>query len=99
MSKAIIRPSTMPSRMADPPFMLFRPSVSELMSEDSGLASTTIIRKPPARVVTNGMITTGIRPRTNGGTGRWAIQWAIRPAIAPPTMPPRKPAPMTELAR
>ncbi len=91
MSKAIIRPSTVPSRTALEPLMLVKPLLSESMSFPMGLPSTTIIRMPTMIVVSRGITSTGIRPRAHAGTFQPAIQWATRPASTPPTMAPRKP--------
>ena len=87
-----------PSRIAEPPFRLFRPLDKELISLASGCPSSATITNPLTSVAPSGINMTGIRPRAQVGTRRPAIQCATTPASTPPTMPPRKPALSTLLA-
>ena len=91
MSKAIIRPSTMPSRIAFDPLMLFSPSSSALIRLPMGLPSTMIMTSPQMMQVSSGITSTGIRPRAQAGTFQPVIQCATTPASTPPRMAPRKP--------
>ncbi len=93
MSKAIIAPSSTPSRIALEPERPFSQSVRPLIAEAIGEPTTTNIRKPTAATDSSGITTTGMMPLIARGTFQRIIHSTRKPAARPDTMPPRKPAP------
>ena len=71
-------------------------SVSHVFSHSMSVAigrPRNRISRPEAMIEPmSGMITTGIRPRSQRGAGRRPSHQATKPASRPPTMPPMKPA-------
>ena len=71
--------------------MEFRELVSQLMRAASGLPSSMYMMEPVTRVVSSGMMTTGMRLRSQRGALRPASQAARKPERIPPIRPPMKP--------
>ncbi len=92
-SRHIMSPMITPSSTAEDPDMPVSPSCSAVMRAASGRPRNRSISPPTTKVVTSGMITTGISPASQRGGVRVVNHSAIRPASRPVMRPPRKPAP------
>src|SRR5699024_948612 len=90
-SKHIIRPMITPSRTAEEPDIPVSASWSAVISAASGRPRNSSISPPTTRVVTSGMITTGISPASQRGGVSVVNHSATSPASSPVTRPPRKP--------
>ena len=73
--------------------MPVRPSCRAVMREASGRPRNSSISPPTTKVVTSGMITTGMSPASQRGGVSVVNHRAISPASRPVIRPPRKPAP------
>jgi hypothetical protein len=82
-----------PSSTAEEPDIPVRPSWRAVIREASGRPRKSSMSPPTTKVVTSGMITTGISPASQRGGVRVVNHSATRPASRPVIRPPRKPAP------
>ena len=82
-----------PRMMTEVPDMPLSQLVRPEVIAASGRPSSRNISRPTTSDATSGMITTGIKPRSQRGTSMRLIHSAVNPAIRPPTMPPMKPPP------
>lgn len=92
-SKHIMRPRITPTRtMPDVPARSVSHTFSASMRVAMGRPRKRIMRPDATIEATSGMITTGMRPRSQRGTSRRPMAAATKPASRPPMMPPMKPA-------